>query len=513
MASRKGLFVSFMGNNDVRGLGLRDDISDRKGDGPLKFILTEVIKKVDTIYILNDFKGINCQTVKKRILELIPLTIKMDIKVIDVRKQYKDYSPAKHDIIYKLLKMLFNKRNVADKELYINLSSGTPHIISVLLLFFKSQFTKTSFFTTYYNRDVQQEVLERCKIDFDLNFGVIEESLKQQEAKKTTKKLEMELVSETPFLETEGIAKNLLQAKKVALYDVSCFILGETGSGKEGIAKHIVYHSSREKAKYRAFNCSSFSKELSGSELFGHVKGAFTGADGDKKGLISECDRGILFLDEVGDLSLSVQTQLLRFIQEGRYYQIGSTKQQEADVLIVVATHKDIYKMIEKGEFREDLFYRLAVEIINVKPLSKRREDIPYLAEFLLEKINNDFIKLNQLGYVAKKMTSDCLEMLKQHSWKGNIRELNHTLKRACMWIDGDEINSSKIKEYLFEQVIRSRRFELPELPIALNSYLKEYEDALINEALRLSSGNQSKAAILLEMDKTTLNKKIKKNN
>ena len=213
---------------------------------------------------------------------------------------------------------------------------------------------------------------------------------------------------------------------RVSQTDAPALITGESGTGKELVARALHEYSPRRKSEMVAINCGAIPENLLESELFGHEKGSFTGAFARRAGRFEQCDGGTLFLDEIGDMPGAVQVKLLRVLQEGTFSRVGSNETLKSDVRIVAATNKDLAAEVSKGEFREDLYYRLNVVEISLPPLRERPEDIPLLAEFFLQRL-----ALRQ-GMARMRLTGEAIETLQQHHWPGNVRELENTIARAC---------------------------------------------------------------------------------
>jgi len=227
--------------------------------------------------------------------------------------------------------------------------------------------------------------------------------------------------------------------EKVAPSDISTLILGKTGTGKELIAKALHTASNRSNAPFSAINCAAIPENLLESELFGHEKGAFTGAHGLKKGKIEITDSGTLFLDEIGDMPAPLQAKLLRFLQERKIERVGGTEEIPIDVRIVCATHQDLRHLISEGQFREDLFYRLSEIIIDVPSLIERQGDTIIIANALLESIAND------QGTTKKRFNDEALKAIEQHTWPGNVRELVNKIKRAVIMANGQYITADDL--------------------------------------------------------------------
>lgn len=239
--------------------------------------------------------------------------------------------------------------------------------------------------------------------------------------------------------ESEAITKIKDIVEKVAPTDARVLITGPNGTGKELVAHWLHQKSDRANAPMVEVNCAAIPSELIESELFGHVKGAFTSAARDRAGKFEAANGGTIFLDEIGDMSLSAQAKVLRALQENKISRVGSDKDIKVDVRVVAATNKDLQKEIEQNKFREDLYHRLAVILIKVPALKDRREDIPLLVDFFAEKISNE------QGVTTKTFTPDAIELLKQYEWTGNIRELRNVVERLII-LGGKEVSSEDVK-------------------------------------------------------------------
>lgn len=290
-----------------------------------------------------------------------------------------------------------------------------------------------------------------------------------------------------------AIRDAVLLARRIALTDANVLLLGETGTGKEVFANAIHSGSRRSAQPFIAINCSAFTKELLEGELFGHKPGAYTGATQDKKGLIELANKGTLLLDEIGELNIDVQSKLLRVIENREFIKLGDTKTTHVDVRIIAATNRELANMVENGNFREDLYYRLNVFSLQLPPLRDRLEDLQALAEQFLLNIGK---KENKPGLYLNK---DTLNLLKQHPWKGNIRELRNVLERASILTDGMEILSEQLP---FE--IQKRDKASPD-KLTLAAVEKNH----IEKVLQYSHGNKTKTAESLGIGLTTLYRKM----
>ena len=274
-------------------------------------------------------------------------------------------------------------------------------------------------------------------------------------------------------------------------------IQGESGTGKELVAKAIHYNSPYRQEPFIVINCSAITDTFLESELFGHVKGAFTDAICETKGKFEIAGKGTLFLDEIGDVSPNLQSKLLRVIETRDFMKVGGEKVLKTEARIIAATNKDLKSLIEQGKFREDLYYRLKVVEINLPPLRERREDIPELVAYLLEKINRELRKN------VRKVPSRVMKLLMNFPWKGNVRELENALIRAVILAKGDVILEENLP-------LESREKKL--FPQELVS-LKEVEKDYIRHVLKATKGNKTQASRILQITRPTLDKKIKEYN
>ncbi|HEX6928590.1 MAG TPA: sigma 54-interacting transcriptional regulator [Gammaproteobacteria bacterium] len=288
----------------------------------------------------------------------------------------------------------------------------------------------------------------------------------------------------------------LAQARMAASTDVSILISGESGTGKELLARAIHRASSRNRKPFVAVNCGAIPETLLESELFGHERGAFTGAVQARPGLVQEADGGTLFLDEIGDMPATAQVKLLRMLQEGTVRRVGSTRDAHVDIRVVSATHHDLRQAIEAGDFREDLFYRLNVVNLRLPPLRERREDIPLLATHFLEHLTGPGDR------PRKSFAPAALETLVRGDWPGNVRELRNFVERAAALTAGRLITAGQVRRLLDEQ-----GNGLPSLADARDAFTRQY----LCQLLRLTHGNVSRAARLAHRNRTDFYKLLKR--
>lgn len=300
--------------------------------------------------------------------------------------------------------------------------------------------------------------------------------------------------------------------EKIAGTDSTILITGESGTGKELIARTIHYNSARSQNNFVPINCAAIPKDLLESELFGHERGAFTGAVSTHIGRFEYANGGTLFLDEIGELDPMIQVKLLRVLQERSFERVGSTKTMKVDVRIIAATNKNLEDEVREGRFREDLYYRLNVIPVHLPPLREREDDILILIEHFVQKFCAEKKKK------APQFTRETIDTLLSHEWKGNVRELENLIERLVILKPGETIYPHDLPERLYSEKKTSSRpgepagdVVLTENGIDLNEFLDSYEEKLIMQALKLSGGVKSKAASLLGLNRTTLVEKLKK--
>ena len=289
--------------------------------------------------------------------------------------------------------------------------------------------------------------------------------------------------------------------EKMAQTDNSILIWGESGTGKELIARAIHRISKRRKENFVAVNAGTFANELFSSEFFGHNQGAFTGATTLKRGLIEEADKGTLFLDEIGDLALPIQIKLLRVLQEGEFFRLGSTKHQKVDVRILAATNKNLTEEIRKGNFRKDLFYRLNMNSVYLPPLRERQQDIPVLAYHFLKR----FCAINEKS--IEKISDAAMKPLTQHDYPGNVRELMNVINSAVIVESTNEIKKKSLPNYFLES---ATNINGGLVDITLRS-MADVEKDHIKKILGYTDWNKTRAAQILGISRVSLLSKVKK--
>jgi two-component system response regulator PilR (NtrC family) len=288
-------------------------------------------------------------------------------------------------------------------------------------------------------------------------------------------------------------------------------LTGESGTGKGLVAQAIHFHSLRREKPMVSLNCGAMPEALLESELFGHMKGAFTSADTNKKGLLEVAEKGTIFLDEIGEMSAVMQVKLLRVLQERRFRRVGGLEELQADIRVIAATNQDLTKLIAEGRFREDLYYRINVIPIALPPLRERREDIPLLADHFLGKYNE------QMGKAITGISHDAMALLTAHDWPGNIRELENVMERAVALETTPAILPDSLPPKIQGDAPSRPALQpadpLPDSGFDLEAHVNEIERGYIAEALKRAGGVQVKAAELLGMSFRSFRYYVKKYN
>jgi len=321
-----------------------------------------------------------------------------------------------------------------------------------------------------------------------------------------TEILEQELIRQEQPTELVGQSRQIKEVfalvRKIAPTDSTVMITGQSGTGKELVANAIWRFSNRSNAPYTALNCATLSAQLIESELFGHEKGSFTMAYKTKFGIVEAMDKGTLLLDEVGELPLELQSKLLRFLDSGEFRRVGGNRTLKANVRLLAATNRELRELVEQGQFREDFYYRLNVINITLPPLRDRKDDIPELADFFLERFSK------KLSKSVKGISPEALDALCQYPWPGNVRELENEIERAVILCESDMVGLDDLALCS----ARDRR-EAQASSGEENGYmeLKDVEKDYIERVLRENGGNQSKASQILGINRKTLYLKIKK--
>jgi transcriptional regulator with PAS, ATPase and Fis domain len=430
---------------------------------------------------------------------------------------YREVFVAARDVFEEVHKSLGDH-----DQLCVHLSPGTPTMAAVSVLLAKTRFPATLYQT--FQGSVQEE-----ELPFDIAVDFIPELLKDTD--RNLQSLASRIPGEVDGFESiigqsRPISLAVGRAERAAIRDINVLLLGESGTGKEVFARAIHRASHRGKddpyfKKFVALNCAAIADHLFESELFGHIKGAFTGADRDKAGKIEAAHGGTLFLDEVGECSLENQAKLLRALQPRRddppcqrwVCRVGETEEKPFNVRIIAATNRPLLESVSSRDFRDDLYYRLATVVVELPPLRERRTDIEVLAKEILSRINREFAR-TEPGYQDKSLTAPALRKLREHSWPGNVRELTNVLYQSAVMQTASSIGRGDV-----EAAIPNSEAGASNGPFSrqrgesftLKARLDAIERILVEDAIEDADGNQTKAASYLGISQQALNKKLRK--
>jgi DNA-binding NtrC family response regulator len=404
-----------------------------------------------------------------------------------------------------------------DSLLVFDLSPGTPAMAAVWIILAKTRFPQAELIVSGpKNETTGRYGIRTVSIPFDIAAEPITDILGKRDDYLV--RLLQGRAPEAPEFDEivhkcAAMKRVIALARTIASHNVPVLLLGESGTGKELIARALHRASLRRDEPFIPVNCGAITPTLVESELFGHLKGAFTGATKDKQGLFDRADKGTLFLDEVGDLSFDLQVKLLRALAEGVIRPVGASDDHNVDVRIIAATHRNLMERAADGKFREDLFYRLAVGVIPIPPLREREGDVSVLMEALLEKINRELS--DYPGFNARKIGAGARAVLLGYDWPGNVRELENTLKRAVIWSPGPTIERRDMEEAIIGVRTSSRDTVLGRplgQDLHIDQVLAQVAQHYMQRALRESGGNKSRAARLIGLaNHTTFSNWMKK--
>lgn len=380
-------------------------------------------------------------------------------------------------------------------SLCINISSGTPAMAVISVLLGKGK-DNTSFYQSAPDNTIAEAVIP-------LDFG--REYVKSAAKNAASKALKLPNTGKAFSAITAKSAvmkKTIAEAKNLAASDVPILITGETGTGKENMAKAIHQASLRADKPLRVINCGAIPETLVDSILFGHIKGAFTGANSDREGIFEQAHGGTLFLDEIGELSADVQVKLLRALQQGEINRVGDDKTISVDVRVIGATHRDLTKMMIDGVFREDLFYRLAVGIIQIPALRERADDIPILIDEFQQTINHTCSK--QPNYKRKKLSESAIKFVESQPWPGNIRELWNTMNRVFITSGKSNIEAEDIQKAMIKRETHSDNAQINLAfgqQVELEQIIENTKKKYILAALKATGNHLTRTAEMLSLN------------
>ena len=383
-----------------------------------------------------------------------------------------------------------------DAALTFHLSPGTPAMAAVWIILAKTRFAAALIESS------REHGVRTASVPFDISADFLPDLLREPD--RELERLSAGLPPAAPEFEaiihrSAVMQRVIARARRVAPRSVPVLLEGETGTGKELVARAIHRASPRRECPFIAVNCGALPPELVEAELFGHEKGAFTGADRARPGYFVAADGGTLFLDEIGELPAAAQVKLLRVLHEGAVVRVGATTPRAVDVRVIAATNRTLTQEVARGRFREDLFYRLAVALLKLPPLRERAGDLGLLADRLLDQINVESV--HEPGYRSKKLSASARNILSQHPWPGNVRELSNTLLRAAIWSDDATIRAQDLRDALLPAA-RDQRREVWDRPLgnglSLPDLLAEIARHYLARAMAEAANNKTRAAALV---------------
>lgn len=461
-----------------------------KGTGPLRSLLEN--EQFDEIHLLGNYP-------KRHLKQYASWlgSLKLNITTHAV----KLVNPIDYDSIYTNVKTILDKYYTVEKNPTFYLTPGTPAMAATWLLLGKSLYP-ARLIQGYEGK--QAEVV----IPFDIRADVIPKVLEQSDS--LWAHLSISSPQEVSGFhrivgDSTAIREAVGRAQRIAIRDTCVMIVGETGTGKELFAQAIHAASPRNKGEFIAINCAALSKELLESELFGHVKDAFTGAARARKGAFERAHNGTLFLDEIGECSLDMQAKLLRALQpppgakttDRTFTKVGADKETTVNVRVLAATNRNLDQRVKEGFFREDLLYRLAVINLRLPPLRERDQDITLIADSILMSINNEFREIEP-GYSDKALSADASHVIQQQQWSGNVRALSNCLMQAAIMARTDVLEVNDIRAALNESPRASTNPTKIGINFCLKSHLKTIQTEYLTKAVKQSNGTKTSAAELV---------------
>ncbi|UCF95606.1 MAG: sigma 54-interacting transcriptional regulator [Desulfobacterales bacterium] len=481
----KSILYSWIGFTDLKACRGEKNI----GLGPIAQAVSE--RSFQEIILIYDVPDSDCKNYVKWLKTFTPAQIQTRKASLSSPTHFGDIYEAAVGVIKDKL-----DSEDSDVEMTYHLSPGTPAMAAVWIIIAKTRYPATLIESSI------KEGVKVASVPFDLSAEFIPDLLRKPDQR--LEKLTAGLAPEAPEFESilhrsHSMKRVIAKARLVAPRSVPVLIEGDSGTGKELLARAIHNAGPRRNNPFVAVNCGAIPSELIESELFGHEKGAFTGADKQRTGYFEAANAGTLFLDEIGELPLQAQVKLLRALQEKEITRLGASKPIPFDVRVIAATNRDLVREMANGGFRADLFYRIAVAVLKLPPMKERAGDVGLLIDSILDQINTESVA--EPGYKRKKISSAAKNLMLQYDWPGNVRELQNTLRRAAIWSTGTTIELEDIREAMLPMVNPTNE-SLLHKPLGdginLPKLMEKLAQHYLNRALTEANGNKTRAAELV---------------
>jgi transcriptional regulator with PAS, ATPase and Fis domain len=418
--------MCWIGNNDLHGA------AGNENPGPIKATIEEKKGEIGELILLSNFSD---EDTRRYIEWLRPFS------EIRIKLEYcKISSPVDYEGIYRVTDRLLEKYSSDSQPVSVLLSPGTPAMQTVWLFITQTRYPQVELLAAS-----KEQGVVKVRLPFSISAELT--PLSDQRLTQLALTSPPDTAQFSDIFSISPVMEELKQkAAILAQRSLPVLLLGETGTGKELFARAIHNSSQRADKPWRVVNCGAIPHDLIDSKLFGHKRGSFTGAERDQPGLFEEADGGTLFLDEIGELPLAAQVRLLRVLQEGAVTRVGENNEHKVDVRIIAATHRNLLDMVTEGTFREDLFYRISIGVLNIPALKQREGDLGYLADRLLARITQ------QEGIQEKRLSPEAKNVILKHGWPGNVRELNNTLLRATIWQTSSVLRAEDLQQAMIHQ-------------------------------------------------------------
>lgn len=483
--SLRRVLVSWIGRTDLRAR--TDGVS--VGIGPIAQALE--VRPFDDVFLVSDYEEAEARSYVEWLTARSGAGIELIVEKLSGPTQFGEIYEAAVRCCTRAL-----RGKPAETSLTFHLSPGTPAMAAVWIILGKTRFPAELIESS------REHGVRTASVPFDISADFLPDLLREQD-ELLRRRSGAEPPSAPEFADiihrSRVMSRLVERARRVAARNVPVLIEGESGTGKEMLARAIHRASPRRDRPFVPVNCGAIPAQLVESELFGHERGAFTDAREARKGYFEAAHTGTLFLDELGELPPAAQVKLLRAVQEGEIVRLGATRATKVDVRIVAATNRNLTYEIGKGNFREDLFYRLAVAVLNLPSLRERSGDLGLLVDHLLDQVNRE--AAGEPGYEKKKLSAGAKNLLMGHPWPGNVRELLNTLRRAAIWSDGPAISSEDVRDALFAQST-SADSDVLGRPLGgglnLAELLADVARSYLQRAMDEAHGNKTEAAKLV---------------